>query len=166
MLLNGYAGYSAYLVCSTDADWLPSFEMEDTHWSLDQANGSDTLFSREGVRNTVYHRFSDFFAEFRKEHTKEMGLAPFPCTSKGTPKQPTLSVARLFENCIASTKVKSILYNPSYKGLMVDALASGADEGRGRLRKASMSCQASFESGMSELGNQTGVMPSHSGLNT
>ena len=76
-----------------------------------------------------------------------------------------LTVCRLFENCIASTKVKSILYNPSYKGLMVDALASGAEEGRGRLRKVSMSCQASIESGMSELGNQAGVMPSHSGLN-
>ena len=39
-----------------------------------------------------------------------------------------------FENCIASTRSQSILYNPSYKGLTVDALALGADEGRGRLR--------------------------------
>ena len=71
-----------------------------------------------------------------------------------------------FENCIASTKVKVFLFYPSYKGLTVDALALGAEEGRGRLRKASVSCQASFDPGMSELGNQAGVMPSHSGLNT
>jgi len=49
--------------------------------------------------------------------------------------------------------------------LTVDALALGADEGRGRLRKASVSCQASFDPGMSEWGNPAGVMPSHSGLN-
>ena len=41
---------------------------------------------------------------------------------------------RLFENCIASTRSQSILFNPSYKGLTVDALALGAEEGRGRLR--------------------------------
>ena len=40
----------------------------------------------------------------------------------------------LFENCIASTRSQSILFNPSYKGLTVDALALGAEEGRGRLR--------------------------------
>ena len=40
----------------------------------------------------------------------------------------------LFENCIASTRSQSILFNSSYKGLTVDALALGADEGRGRLR--------------------------------
>ena len=94
MLLNGYAGYSAYLVCSTDAEWLPSLEMEDTHWSLDQANGSDTLFSREGVRDTVYHRFSDLHGfslgnssgtnllvvalEFPKESPKEPVFDRFP----------------------------------------------------------------------------------------
>jgi len=50
MLLNGYAGYSAYLVCSTDADMLgPSGQ--DTNLVFDQANGSDTLFSREGARS-------------------------------------------------------------------------------------------------------------------
>jgi len=49
---------------------------------------------------------------------------------------------------------------------MVDALAFGADEGRGRLRYAPVSCQASVDPGMSELVNQAGVMPSHSGLNT
>jgi hypothetical protein len=36
---------------------------------------------------------------------------------------------------------------------MVDASASRGDEGRGRLRKASGSCQTSFDPGMSEWGN-------------
>jgi hypothetical protein len=48
----------------------------------------------------------------------------------------------------------------------MDALALGAEEGRGRLRKAPGSCQASFDPGMSEWGNPAGVMLSHSGLNT
>ncbi len=73
---------------------------------------------------------------------------------------------RHLENCIASTRSQSIQYNPSYKGLTMDALALGADEGRGRPRKASVSCQTSVEPGMSEWGNLAGVMPSHSGLNT
>ena len=73
---------------------------------------------------------------------------------------------RLFENCIASTRSQSILLCTSYYWLTVDALALGADEGRGRLRYAPVSCQASVDPGISELGNQTGVMPSHSGLNT
>ena len=36
---------------------------------------------------------------------------------------------------------------------MVDALAEDAEEGRSRLRKASGSCQTSFDPGMSEWGN-------------
>ena len=48
----------------------------------------------------------------------------------------------------------------------MDALALGADEGRGRLRKASVSRQAGFDPGMSEWGNLVGVMPDYSGLNT
>ena len=47
----------------------------------------------------------------------------------------------------------------------MDALALGAEEGRGRLRKAPGSRQAGIDPGMSELGNQAGVMSSHSGLN-
>ena len=39
-------------------------------------------------------------------------------------------------------------------------MALGADEGRGRLRKAAVSCQASVEPRMSEWGNLAGVMPS------
>ena len=44
----------------------------------------------------------------------------------------------------------------------MDALASGGDEGRGGLRKASGSCQTSFDPGVSEWGNPTGVMSSYS----
>ena len=39
------------------------------------------------------------------------------------------------------------------KEYTVDALAHVADEGRRRLRKASGSCQSSFDPGMSEWGN-------------
>ena len=42
----------------------------------------------------------------------------------------------------------------------MDALALGADEGRDRLRKASVSCQVSADPRMSEWGNLAGVMPS------
>jgi hypothetical protein len=72
------------------------------------------------------------------EPSRRRGVVETPSTvasfeqrlAKGRPKAGT----RHFENCIASTKSQSILYNPSYKGLTVDALALGADEGRGRLR--------------------------------
>ena len=36
---------------------------------------------------------------------------------------------------------------------MVDALALGSDEGRGRLRKFSVSCLTSFDPEVSEWGN-------------
>jgi len=49
---------------------------------------------------------------------------------------------------------------------MVDALASGADEGRGRLRYASGSCQPSVDPRMSEWGNPARVMSCHPPLNT
>ena len=54
----------------------------------------------------------------------------------------------------------------SVKGRMVDALASGADEGRGRLRYASGSCQPSVDPRMSEWGNPARVMSCHLYLNT
>ena len=66
------------------------------------------------------------------------------------------------ENSIASASI----YKSSYKGLTVDALAPGADEGRVRLRKVSGSCLESFDPGVSEWGNPAGVMPSHPYLNT
>jgi hypothetical protein len=49
----------------------------------------------------------------------------------------------------------------SVLGRMVDALASGADEGRGRLRYASGSCQPSVDPRMSEWGNPARVMSCH-----
>ena len=49
---------------------------------------------------------------------------------------------------------------------MVDALALGADEGRGRLRYASGSCQPSVDPRMSEWGNPARVMSCHPALNT
>ena len=53
----------------------------------------------------------------------------------------------------------------SVKGRMVDALASRADEGRGRLRYASGSCQPSFDPRMSEWGNPARVMSCHLPVN-
>jgi hypothetical protein len=53
----------------------------------------------------------------------------------------------------------------SVLGRMVDALASGADEGRGRLRYASGSCQPSMDPRMSEWGNPARVMSCHPHLN-
>jgi hypothetical protein len=49
----------------------------------------------------------------------------------------------------------------SVLGHMVDALASRADEGRGRLRYASGSCQPSVDPRMSEWGNPARVMSCH-----
>jgi hypothetical protein len=49
----------------------------------------------------------------------------------------------------------------SVLGRMVDALASRADEGRGRLRYASGSCQPSMDPRMSEWGNPARVMSCH-----
>ena len=54
----------------------------------------------------------------------------------------------------------------SYEEPTVDALAPGADEGRGRLRKATGSCQPSFDPWISEWGNPARVMPGHLCLNT
>jgi hypothetical protein len=53
----------------------------------------------------------------------------------------------------------------SVEGRMVDALASGADEGRGRLRYASGSCQPSVDPRMSEWGNPARVMSCHQAVN-
>jgi hypothetical protein len=53
----------------------------------------------------------------------------------------------------------------SVLGRMVDALASGADEGRGRLRYASGSCQPSVDPRMSEWGNPARVMSCHQAVN-
>jgi hypothetical protein len=53
----------------------------------------------------------------------------------------------------------------SDEGRMVDALASRADEGRGRLRYASGSCQPSVDPRMSEWGNPAPVMWCHPTLN-
>ena len=94
--------------------------------------------------------------------------SPEPCNGFGA----------TLENCIASTSVlKEVApcsFLPrrveecaisSYKEPTVDALAPGADEGRGWLRKATGSCLPSFDPWISEWGNPAGVMPSHSCLN-
>ena len=54
----------------------------------------------------------------------------------------------------------------SVLGRSVDALVPGADEGRGRLRYASGSCQPSVDPRMSEWGNPARVMSCHPALNT
>ena len=53
----------------------------------------------------------------------------------------------------------------SVQGRMVDALASEADEGRGRLRYASGSCQPSVDPRVSEWGNPARVMSCYPYLN-
>ena len=53
----------------------------------------------------------------------------------------------------------------SVLGRMVDALASRADEGRGRLRYASGSCQPSVDPRISEWGNPAPVMGCYRMLN-
>jgi hypothetical protein len=52
------------------------------------------------------------------------------------------------------------------KGCTVDALAPGCDEGRGKLRKAPVSCRQAFDPGISEWGNPTGGNPRQSAANT
>ena len=79
-----------------------------------------------------------------------------------------LSVAALIlENSRTSTSIYifQISISPSYKESTVDALASKADEGRGRLRKATGSCLPSCDPWMSEWENLVPVMGCNSGLN-
>ena len=61
--------------------------------------------------------------------------------------------------------VANFLLCVSVSGRMVDALASGADEGRGRLRYASGSCQPSVDPRMSEWGNPARVMSCYPPVN-
>ena len=55
---------------------------------------------------------------------------------------------------------------PSYKEPTVDALATTTEEGRGWLRKATVSCLSSYDPWMSEWGNPAPVKGCHSDLNT
>jgi hypothetical protein len=61
----------------------------------------------------------------------------------------------------AILKLTLVFVFVSVLGRMVDALASRADEGRGRLRYASGSCQPSMDPRMSEWGNPARVMSCH-----
>ena len=81
------------------------------------------------------------------------------------------------ENCRASTSnfylyfaspkiSKETCCSPSYKMPTVDALAPDADEGRGRLRKATGSRRPDCDPWMSEWGNPAPVMGCDSRLNT
>ena len=68
--------------------------------------------------------------------------------------------------CCAISDMKTLVFVfVSVLGHMVDALASGADEGRGRLRYASGSCQPSVDPRISEWGNPARVMSCYSHLN-
>jgi hypothetical protein len=62
-----------------------------------------------------------------------------------------------FENCIVNASILFLLCS-SFLGHTVDALASGADEGRGSLRYAPGSWQPSVDPGVSEWGNLAPVM--------
>ncbi len=55
---------------------------------------------------------------------------------------------------------------PSYKEPTVDALATTTEEGRGWLRKATVSRLPGYDPWMSEWGNPALVMECHSRLNT
>jgi hypothetical protein len=105
-------------------------------------------------------------------------LCGVPTTSTYRRLEPCIGFGATLENCIASTSVlKEVApcsFLPrrveecaisSYKEPTVDALAPGADEGRGWLRKATGSCLPSFDPWITEWGNPAGVMPSHSCLN-
>ena len=63
-----------------------------------------------------------------------------------------------FENCIVNASILFFLLCSSFLGHTVDALASGADEGRGSLRYAPGSWQPSVDPGVSEWGNPAPVM--------
>lgn len=67
----------------------------------------------------------------------------------------------LFENCT----VDASIFVVSVYERTVDALAPGADEGRGRLRYASGSCQPSCDPRISEWGNPARVMSCYPRLN-
>jgi hypothetical protein len=68
-------------------------------------------------------------------------------------------VRSCFENCIVDASIFcSIVLCSSFLGHTVDALASGADEGRGSLRYAPGSWQPSVDPGVSEWGNLAPVM--------
>ena len=67
------------------------------------------------------------------------------------------------ENCIAST---SIFVLPSYKEPTVDALASTTDEGRVRLRKATVSCLESVTNRGCPNGETRRLSGRHSRVNT
>ena len=67
--------------------------------------------------------------------------------------------------CLCNFEITLVFVFVSVKGRMVDALASRADEGRGRLRYASGSCQPSVDPRMSEWGNPARVMSCHLPVN-
>ncbi len=67
----------------------------------------------------------------------------------------------LFENCT----VDASIFVVSVYERTVDVLAPGADEGRGRLRYASGSCQPSCDPRISEWGNPARVMSCYPHLN-
>jgi hypothetical protein len=68
-----------------------------------------------------------------------------------------VGVRSCFENCIVNASILFLLCS-SFLGHTVDALASGADEGRGSLRYAPGSWQPSVDPGVSEWGNLAPVM--------
>ena len=72
-------------------------------------------------------------------------------------------VQKPFENCIASTSIFVLL---SYKVPTVDALASTTDEGRVRLRKATVSCLESVTNRGCPNGETQHLSGCYSGVNT
>ncbi len=74
---------------------------------------------------------------------------------------PSIGCCVLFENCT----VDASIFVVSVYERTVDALAPGADEGRGRLRYASGSCQPSCDPRISEWGNPARVMSCYPRLN-
>jgi hypothetical protein len=151
------------------------------HWLVGATDPSRPLPSASAARAGTTGTRSCLTSLFRFEGATlvwgvRSNLSPVPLSGAGDDRERPRdhwSHAAL-ENCRASTSIyllRSRYVNrrnelPSYKEPTVDALAPDADEGRGRLRKATGSCLSSFDPWISEWGNPARVMPCHPRLNT
>ena len=96
------------------------------------------LMHSHGAWTTRTPRALELLAPVLSSVVKERRLAPY-----GGPWRVAFldehGSSAFLENFIASTSI-FVCENPSYEGPTVDALATGTDEGRGRLRKATGRC--------------------------
>ena len=69
------------------------------------------------------------------------------------------------QTIINDNSSKSNRRSSSYKEHRANALASGAEEGRDKLRKAAVRSKYPFDPQMSECGNTIGFMPNYCHMN-